>query len=210
MRNGTKNQIELVLIRHGETPSNELGRYIGRTEEGLSEKGRNRLLFYKEAGIYPMEGILVSSPMKRCRETAEVLYGSRRSILIDEWREIDFGRFEGKSYRELSGDKDYQAWLDSNGELPFPEGESREAFMLRCRKGLQQLSRLAAWDNSKPARVIAIVHGGTIMALLSSLCSGGYYDYQCRNGEGYRCCLTIGSEDEIRLEWEEKLERKNG
>ncbi len=210
MRNGTENQIELVLIRHGETPSNEMGRYIGRTEESLSEKGRKLLLSCKEAGIYPEEGVLVSSPMKRCRETAEVLYGSRRLILIDEWREIDFGRFEGKNYRELSGDKDYQAWLDSNGALPFPEGESREAFVLRCRKGLQRLSRFAAGDKGRPTMVIAVVHGGTIMALLSSFGNGEYYDYQCRNGEGYRCRLEVNSAGEVRLEPAEKLERKNG
>lgn len=208
MRNGAENQISLVLIRHGETSCNEAGKYIGRTDEGLSEQGRELLASYKKAGMYPEEGILVSSPMKRCQETVEVLYGCRRPILIEEWREIDFGRFEGKNYHELCGDKDYQAWLDSNGELPFPDGESRDAFVLRCRKGLERLPLIIAGDNNGQSVVIAVVHGGTIMALLSSFGSGGYYDYQCKNGEGYRCRLEV-SGTKTRLEIVEKLERKN-
>jgi alpha-ribazole phosphatase len=210
MRSGAENQINLVLIRHGETTCNEAGKYIGRTDEGLSEQGRELLASYKKAGMYPEEGILVSSPMKRCQETVRVLYGCRRPILIEEWREIDFGRFEGKNYLELCGDKDYQAWLDSNGELPFPEGESKDEFVLRCRKGLRKLSRIIAGDNTGPSVVIAVVHGGTIMALLSSFGRGEYYDYQCWNGEGYHCRLETNREGEPRLEVVEKLERKNG
>ncbi|MGF7143039.1 alpha-ribazole phosphatase [Anaerotaenia torta] len=214
--------IDLILIRHGETPSNESGKYIGRTDESLSEKGRQRLEDGKNAGMYPKEGILVSSPMRRCRETAKLLYGSE-PLLIEEWREIDFGRFEGKNYKELCGDADYQAWLDSNGELPFPEGESREEFVLRCRKGLDKLLRMmpdmgsmamaeteSKTEAARYPSVIAAVHGGTIMALLSSYGSGGYFDYQCKNGEGYRCLLEISNTGEYSIGMAERLERKNG
>ena len=44
MRNRTENQIELVLIRHGATKANEERRYLGRTDEELSEKGKEALL----------------------------------------------------------------------------------------------------------------------------------------------------------------------
>lgn len=48
MRNRTENQINLILIRHGETPSNALGRYLGRTEEDLSEAGKEKLLLIRK------------------------------------------------------------------------------------------------------------------------------------------------------------------
>ena len=35
-----------------------------------------------------------------------------------------------------------------------------------------------------------IVHGGTIMAVLSEIYGGGYYDYHCGNGDGYICNVT--------------------
>lgn len=207
MRNWTENQINLIFIRHGETPSNALGRYLGRGEEDLSEAGREKLLYQKEMGKYPKADILFSSPMKRCTQTAELLYGGKALVLIEEWREIDFGSFEGKNYKELDGDADYQAWIDSNGELPFPGGESREEFLIRCQKGLQKAwKELLKNVGTVPFNAAAVVHGGTIMALLSCYCKGGsYYDYQCKNAEGYVCSLKLLNEQEPMLEIIRKL-----
>ena len=50
-------------------------------------------------------------------------------------KECDFGIFENKNYQELSGNPEYQAWIDSSGTLPFPEGESQEMFQKRCVRG---------------------------------------------------------------------------
>lgn len=211
MRNRTVHQIELLLIRHGKTPSNMENRYLGRTEEALSPEGRTELLQRQTAGYYPAAGIVFASPMIRCRQTAELLYPGHRIHLIEGFREMDFGAFEGKNYRELQGDKRYQRWIDSNGTLPFPEGESREDFTERCRSGF--LEMLAERNTTVRAeermigktlpaeqtadvqsRTVLVVHGGTIMALLSSYGSGTYFDYQCKNGEGYRCTLVYGQE----------------
>ncbi len=206
MRNRTENQITLALIRHGETPSNALGRYLGRTEEDLSDTGKGKLLQNRQSGKYPKAGVVFSSPMKRCLQTAELLYGGTNPIVVEEWREMDFGRFEGKNYRELSGNAEYQAWIDSGGELPFPGGESRRNFLARCRRGLgQAVKELERTESSLPASAAAVVHGGTIMALLSAFCGGDYFDYQCQNGEGYLCRLSFSGADCFLLEWIRKL-----
>ena len=39
--------------------------------------------------------------------------------------------------------------------------------------------------------ITAVVHGGTIMAILSSLNKDEYYNYQCKNAEGYICRFII-------------------
>lgn len=206
MRDWAETQVNFLLIRHGETPSNVLKKYLGRTEEDLSEPGIRNLLIQKEKGKYPEADIIFSSPMKRCIQTAELLYGCKELFLIEEWREIDFGRFEGKNYKELNGDADYQAWIDSNGELPFPEGESREEFRLRCRRGLQRaVAELLRKERKTPVTAALVVHGGTIMALLSSYCGGSYYDYQCKNTEGYMCSLRLLPGQEIKIEIIQKL-----
>jgi alpha-ribazole phosphatase len=143
--------------------------------------------------------------MKRCIQTAELIYDSRKPVLIEEWREMDFGRFEGKNYEELKEDAQYQAWIDSNGVLPFPEGESREEFEIRCRKGFNKMLGVIGKKVGKaPLTAAAIVHGGSIMALLSAYCGGDYFDYQCKNGEGYACTLIRNSR-EIRMEIIRKL-----
>lgn len=204
MRNRTENQITLTLIRHGKTKANLEHRYLGRTDEELSEDGKKEILEQKAAGRYPAPektDVIIATPMLRCRQTAGILYPGRELLLIDEFREMDFGVFEGKNYKELQEDARYQAWIDSGGTLPFPGGESRENFQKRCCDGflrmLGLLDRMETKEVSversveasieRRCRAAAIVHGGTIMALLSAYGEGAYFDYQCENGGGYEC-----------------------
>ena len=84
---------------------------------------------------YPAAELVYVSPMKRCRETASLIYPTLTQREEPLLRECDFGDFENKNYLELNGNPDYQAWVDSGGTLPFPGGESREAFQERCREG---------------------------------------------------------------------------
>lgn len=199
MRDWTENQIELILIRHGETLSNQKRCYLGKTDEALSAEGADALRRLQREREYPALACLFVSPMRRCLETARILYPFYKTIVIPEWEEMDFGAFEGKNYRQLREDARYQAWIDSGGRLPFPGGESREAFIDRCLRGLDRLAgHLAASDvlgekgnEAMPNRVGAIVHGGTIMALLSAYLGGDYYDYQVKNGDGYRCLFVL-------------------
>ena len=199
MRNRSKNQIEVYRIRHGATKANREHRYLGRTEEPLSEEGREALKAFQKKGIYPdpasLQALFVS-PMERCRETAELLFGDCEQHMIPEFREMDFGLFEGKNYQDLRGNAQYQAWIDSNGTLPFPKGESREDFIARCRRGFEEMLRIVTAEgisrNEERKNIAAVVHGGTIMAVCSSFTDGEYFDFQIGNGEGYRCKVTVG------------------
>ena len=202
----TENQIKLVFIRHGATNANKEHRYLGKTDENLSVEGIKELQQAKCGGRYRELDYLFSSPMKRCLETAGILYPAKKLEIISEWEEMDFGIFEGKNYIDLQDDERYQAWIDSKGTLPFPEGESREAFIQRCERGfnkvLIQLSEwISAFTDERQKQMITvgmIVHGGTIMSLLSSFYGGEYFDYQVANGRGYVCKLEYRKE-KIRL-----------
>lgn len=200
MRNRTENQITLIFIRHGETAANKEQRYLGRTEEALSLEGREKLLQAYRQSHYPEAEMVFISPMRRCRETARLLYPLVPKKEIPEWVEMDFGDFEGKNYEDLKDDERYQEWIDSNGTLPFPNGESRETFIKRCMQGMDRMVQLLQGER----KVAVIVHGGTIMALLSSLCGGDYFDYQVRNGEGFVCSLNKNKDEE---KWDITLQR---
>ena len=208
-RTKTQIKIQLTLIRHGETLSNREKRYLGKTEEALSEEGIHALRQSVAAGNYPAADLLFSGPMVRCLETARILYPKRDPICIPEWTEMDFGAFEGHNYQELSGDPGYQKWIDSGGTEPFPEGESREGFIARTLRGydkmLAMLHRKLTTDgdfetSGQRLCVSAVVHGGTIMALLSSLAGGGYFDYQVTCGQGY-CVSLVFAEGAEAPEW---------
>ena len=176
-------EMEIYWLRHGKTKSNEEHRYLGKTDEGLTEAETERLQAKKVPEAWQTFP-LFSSPMKRCRQTAELLF-QKEPLLIPEWVEMDFGLFEGKNYKDLKGDAYYQRWIDSDGTLPFPQGESREAFLQRSRKGLERMLFLLDKDGM-PDKVVAVVHGGTIMAVLSELTGREYFSFQVPNGGGYR------------------------
>ena len=185
-----ENQIKLVLIRHGATLSNKEHRYLGRTDEGLSTEGEQALQEARNA--YPYIDYLFSSPMRRCTQTARILYPKQEIVLIQEWVEMDFGDFEGKNYMELKECEYYQKWIDSNGTLPFPNGESREDFIERCIQGFHKMLLQLKNQNQINSGMAAglVIHGGTIMSLLSTFCGGEYFDYHVANGQGYICTLN--------------------
>ena len=199
MQNRTENQVELHLIRHGFTLSNEEHRYLGRTEEPLSEKGIRQLQekrierLREKSQDFEDVDLFLSGPMLRCRQTAEILFPEYSPEIVEEWREMDFGSFEGKNYQELSGNADYQKWIESGGTLPFPEGESREVFIERSMQGLWKALEYAKEEAEKKKKTeikaVAVVHGGTVMAIMNRLTGEDYFDFQIKNGESL--CLVF-------------------
>ena len=100
---------------------------------------------------------------------------------------MDFGEFEGKNYIELQKNPNYQAWIDSGGTLAFPGGESKAAFLQRCCQALEQ-----ALQRQQHQTVAAVVHGGTIMAVLSALeeQQKPYFSWQAGHCEPILCTVT--------------------
>ena len=173
--------IKIWLIRHGMTEGNLKGRYIGRTDEHLCQEGKKALSEFS----YPVPDGLFISPMIRCRETAEILFPRKKFRIMDQLSETDFGDFENKNYRELAGNPDYQAWIDSGGNLPFPGGESREAFRERTLEGFQKVIAICSGENLQSA--VLIVHGGTIMTLMEAWGrpERDFYSWHVKNGHCY-------------------------
>ena len=162
---------KFYLIRHSITKGNLEKRYIGaKTDEPLCKAGYELL---KEKH-YPKVEKVIASPMKRCIETAQLLFPDTQIQIEESLRECDFGEFENKNYQELSQSKAYQAWIDSNGTLPFPNGESQQ-----CLK--EEINEAAF-----------VVHGGTIMSVLSSLATKekDYFCWQVKNAEGFLVEVT--------------------
>ena len=93
--------MELILIRHLKTPGNEKRQYIGSTDEELSEQ---EVLNFKQRykiDSYPQVQQVIVSPMKRCIQTAELIYPEVQIQQESLLKECDFGIFECKTYEEL-------------------------------------------------------------------------------------------------------------
>jgi len=187
----------LILIRHGKTHGNLEKRYIGaQTDEPLCDEGRQELSDRKNHIIaYCGDNIMIfASPMKRCIESAKLLFGERQINIVDDFKEIDFSDFENKNYQELNGNPDYQAWIDSNGEDDYPGGERKDDFISRNIKGLKTV--LDKLLNEAASTGIIVCHGGTIMSILSQMTNSNYFDFQITNCEGYEIVLDV-TRDEL-------------
>lgn len=173
--------LKLWLIRHGMTEGNRHQRYIGVTDEPLCEEGRNLL----SNVTYPRVQALFVSPLRRCRETARILFGDQEQRVIELLAECDFGEFENKNYKELADNPHYQEWVDSNGTLPFPGGESREECAARNLKGFEEV--LEVLRNEGITEAALVVHGGTIMNIMETyaLPKKAFYEWHVGNGCGY-------------------------
>lgn len=178
--------IRIDLIRHGATKGNAEKRYIGgRTDEDLSAEG----ILTLQRMAYPKRELLFVSPMKRCIQTADILFPGQEKIFAESLRECDFGEFEGKNFKELNGNPAYQAWIDSNGTMPFPEGESREAFRQRNLRGFEEA--VSGMIKMQTVSASFVVHGGTIMNILEAygVPKQEFYAYHADNACGYGVLL---------------------
>lgn len=179
--------MQIYLIRHGSTAGNLEHRYVGSTDEALTDEAAQYLR--ENRSRYPHPDVVFTSPLRRCVQTSEMLFPDTAAVTLPDLRECGFGEFEYKNYQELQGDPRYQEWIDSNGTLPFPGGESREEFCRRCMQAFEEGCHQAEKAGHKSAAFV--VHGGTIMAILDRYSSPhrDYFDWQAKNAEGFEGTL---------------------
>ena len=180
-------KIKIWMIRHGMTAGNQEQRYVGTTDEPLCEEGLQQILAKKQVKEQQNDVKTVYvSPMRRCLETAEILFPSANQEIIDGLKECSFGEFEYRNYRELNGNPDYQAWIDSGGTIGFPGGETQDEFCSRVQNAFEQMV-LEQMIPEALKNTAMVVHGGTIMAVLSkwAVPQADYFHWQVKNGCGY-------------------------
>ena len=125
----------LYLIRHGITSGNLEGKYIGTTDLPLCEEGEDAISSLAALDVYPKVQKVYSSPLKRCLQTADIIYPERLLKRIDGIAELDFGEYEGKTQAELQSDEKYLEWLKGGYDAAPPNGESYGHFTLRNIQG---------------------------------------------------------------------------
>lgn len=155
------------LIRHGLTGDNLSGVYCGITDTPLCNEGKDQLRQMKEEYTYPQGQFLFSSPLKRCLETAEILYPGIKPITMESLTEYNFGEFEGKTAEELKEKMPvFERWLRGEAGIKPPFGESNEDFMNRVCSGFVKI--VDGIIKTGTEDLVIITHGGVISAILSN------------------------------------------
>ena len=153
---------DLLLIRHGLPVSGVVQPPL--SPEGI-EQARRLGAWLKSEGI----DVLVSSPMRRARETADVIAGEMGrpvDAVVDDLREWDTD-LPSRAYMavEEMGPTDPRAVAIAEGRYDdFVPELDREAFRRRVAACLTDV--LDRWPDR---RIAAVCHGGTINAMVGGL-----------------------------------------
>ena len=162
--------VRFFLVRHGETAENIQMRYLGTRDEPLTEKGVLQARQAAEAISQLRIKIVVSSPMRRARDTAlQIQQACGLELRLDSrLAEGSFGRWEGLSREEVLklGGEDAEMLLrwESDSSIAPPGGESIQHIQQRV---TQLVDELAA---EFPDRSVVLVsHVGPIKALIAAV-----------------------------------------
>lgn len=172
--------MRVYLLRHGRTAYNDQRRYQGSSDVPLSPAGEAELA---PAG-FEAQAVYVS-PMRRAEQTAARLFPGARQVVVDAFREMDFGAFEGRNFQEMERDADYRAWVDGGCMGRCPGGESRTEFTARVVPAFAAL--VEAMLEQRRERVAVVAHGGVQMAAMErfALPQRTYFAWNAPCGGGF-------------------------
>lgn len=156
--------MKIFIVRHGETDANVLKRIQGQeVDEPLNATGRKQAEERAEAMSGMTFDVLFSSPLKRARETAEIIAKRLNLPIIyrDELKERSFGLLSGKTFEEvnasigtgwneLTSDKDAEYFREY-------KREPTEDFKKRLLAFTEEIKREYA-----DRRVLLVAHKGVI------------------------------------------------
>ncbi|XP_013613467.1 PREDICTED: probable 2-carboxy-D-arabinitol-1-phosphatase isoform X1 [Brassica oleracea var. oleracea] len=157
----------VVLVRHGQSTWNEEGRIQGSSDFSvLTNKGESQADISRQMLIEDSFDVCFTSPLKRSKKTAEIIWGSREAEMIFNYdlREIDLYSFQGllkKEGKSKFGEA-FRQWQEDpanfviDGHYPVRELWSRAR---SCWNGV-----LAHESNS----VLVVAHNAVNQALVST------------------------------------------
>src|ERR1700754_1161951 len=172
-----------ICLRHGATDWNRKGLFQGRTDNPLNDNG----LAQAHAAAQKLRGIefgqVVSSPLLRAVQTAEVIANNAgKTVTLDQGLiELDFGSFEGQPVRELmikNGKSNAQGLVDM---LP-PDSQP----WAECAAGAMR--SVSQWLDRHPQDEILFVCHDAVMQSMAQQLTGNFF----KNGHGrpFRFTLT--------------------
>ncbi|SDJ12538.1 probable phosphoglycerate mutase [Frankineae bacterium MT45] len=153
----------LILVRHGSTAHSPLRLLSGRNDLPLSAEGEVQAESLRlRLRRIPDVAAVVSSPLPRCLQTAQIIAGSAKVRVVPAFAELDFGVWEGLSMAEVTSRWSAEfAEFSATGETPAPNGESFAQVAARVRRGRDDLI-----SNFPGQTVVVVTHVTPIKTLL--------------------------------------------
>jgi broad specificity phosphatase PhoE len=162
--------VRLLLARHGQSEWNQVRRFQGVNDVGLSDTGRAQA---EALGRAVRRGYRVAaayvSPMRRALETAEIALAGTAipRVPLPDLRELSLGEWEGRTVdevRALHGDP-FHAWVRAPLDCPPPGGEALPEVSARVQRAIARIGE----DHRNGDDVLVVAHGGVISVYLCQL-----------------------------------------
>lgn len=161
----------LLLIRHGETDYNLNRRYCGFSNPPLNVSGvlqaESLAKQLKDFGVLAV----YSSDLLRAAQTAATVFPKHRIKTMMDFRELNFGIFEGLNYSEIMERYPglYQDWIRDPSNVLFPSGEEFGGFRKRVSSALAAIISL-----NRDKTIALITHSGPIRLILCEVLGYGF------------------------------------
>ncbi len=156
--------MKLFLVRHGQTDLNKVRRYQGRIDVPLNETGIGQAKKLASRLSSEQFDKIYTSPLSRAQQTAGIIHnGSSVDITkLEDLVEMDFGRLEGKTYKEII--EIYPDWNPAVFDFTFAGGENLESLAIRIQFFVDMLKKLDETSN-----ILVVTHSGCLRIILCLL-----------------------------------------
>ena len=180
----------VYLFRHGLTKGNLNAQYIGHTDYPLTSDSISTLHSIKAKHHYPQVEAVFSSPLKRCVDSANIMFPKNNPIVINDLIEYNFGGFEECTAKDLENNEDFKNWLHGDMNSRPPYGESNAEFVQRVCKAFEQIVQGCIGTGTETVAIVA--HAGVLMTILScyGLPEAPMAHWQMDAGYGFKLRIT--------------------
>lgn len=186
--------VELWLVRHGETAWSLSGAHTSRTDVDLTDKGRERAKRLREYLAGREFAAVLTSPMKRARETCAIAGFGDVAVIEPGLREWDYGVYEGKTTREVR--ERVPGW--SVWTYAIVGGEALEHVAARADAVIEKALAAAGAPGKQEPRVLLFAHAH-ILRILAARWMGMTPVHGRHFALGTGSVSVLGYEREVRV-----------
>ena len=172
---------DVWLVRHAETAWSRDRKHTGRTDVPLTGDGRDHAERLRDVLAGRTFTLVLSSPLSRAWETAQLAGLGEHAQPRDELLEWDYGDYEGRTTKEIRAARpDWYLWRDG-----CPGGEFPADVQARCDRLLEEVlaadGDVALVGHGHILRALAarwmeepVAHGGRLAMDTGAVCVLGF------------------------------------
>jgi len=183
--------MKVYLLRHGETESNVRHEFSGVTDSKLSNLGKQQAVDAHLRFEDMMFDVVLSSPLTRALDTARV-FTDHEVIVHDGLKEMNFGKFEGLTYKEIKEryPEEIEIWHNDTKNYVFPEGESLRMFYDNIVDTYHEILKTYDAEN-----LLIVAHSGVIRCILAHEIAENFEHYWRYSIENCKLSVIEYTED---------------